>query len=230
MDFADPGLETRVRLAARGLGGAGLVHAYGHCSARIDARSFLVCAAMPMGLIRDEPGTIVPIEGELPPGVLGEVRAHQAIYRARPDVGGICRIMPPAIMSLSTMGITPAARHGLGAYFAPAPPLWNDPRLLRDTVAASGLAEALGSAPAIVMRANGAITVGRNIEEAAAFAFFLEDAARVERDIRSMGLDPATGLLDESEIRARQTLSGGVVERLWQWLTEAPAQTGGHPT
>ena len=63
--------------------------------------------------------------------------------------------MPPAIMSLSTMGITPAARHGLGAYFAPAPPLWNDPRLLRDTVAASGLAEALGSAPAIVMRANG---------------------------------------------------------------------------
>ena len=220
MDRLDPVLDERVRLAARGLGRAGLVHAFGHCSARVDAEKFLVCAPMPMGLISDEPGTIVSVEGDLPSGVLGEVRAHQAIYRARPDVGGICRIMPPATMALSTMGITPAARHGLGAYFAPAPPLWNDPRLLRDSESASRLATTLGSASAVVMRANGAITVGRDIEEAATFAFFLEDAARVERDIRSMGFDPATGLLDACEIRARQTLSGGVVERLWQWLTE----------
>jgi hypothetical protein len=97
MDRLDPVLDERVRLAARGLGRAGLVHAFGHCSARVDAEKFLVCAPMPMGLIRDEPGTIVSVEGDLPSGVLGEVRAHQAIYRARPDVGGICRIMPPAM-------------------------------------------------------------------------------------------------------------------------------------
>jgi hypothetical protein len=31
-----------------------------------------------MGLIRDQPGVVVPVQGGLPPGVLGEVRAHQA--------------------------------------------------------------------------------------------------------------------------------------------------------
>ncbi|NBR30391.1 MAG: class II aldolase/adducin family protein [Betaproteobacteria bacterium] len=224
----DSALEEKVRQAARGLASAGLVHAFGHCSARIDEQHFLVCAAMPMGLIVDEAGTVVAIDGPLPEGVLGEVRAHQAIYAARADVGGICRIMPPALMALSTLGVTPAPRHGLGAYFAPAPPLWDDPRLLRDNDLAARLAAVLSNARAIVMRGNGAITVGRTIEEATTFAFFLEDAARIERDVRAMGFDPSLGLLDEDEIAARQTLAGGVIDRAWRWLTANPiAPEGG---
>ena len=218
----DSALEEKVRQAARGLASAGLVHAFGHCSARIDEQHFLVCAAMPMGLIADEEGSVVAIGGPLPEGVLGEVRAHQAIYATRADVGGICRIMPPAVMALSTFGVTPAPRHGLGAYFAPPPPLWDDPRLLRDHDLAVRLASALSHARAIVMRGNGAITVGCTIEEAASFAFFLEDAARIERDVRAMGFDPSLGLLDEDEIAARQTLAGGVIDRAWRWLTSDP--------
>ncbi len=42
--------DVVVRRAARALANAGLVNAYGHCSARIDERSFLVCAAKPMGM------------------------------------------------------------------------------------------------------------------------------------------------------------------------------------
>lgn len=220
MSLASPAQQQLVRQAARGLARAGLVHAYGHCSLRIDDRHLLVCAAMPMGLIREEPGIVVPIDGALPEGVLGEVRAHQAIYRLRGDVGGICRIMPPAVMALSTQRITPRPRHGIGAYFAPAPPLWDDPRLLRDDQSAARLAAALGDAAAIVMRGNGAITAGRTIEEAATFAYFLEDAARVERDVRAIGSDPEEGLLDPAEIEARQVFAGGVVERMWAWLTE----------
>ncbi|HMP56345.1 MAG TPA: class II aldolase/adducin family protein, partial [Novosphingobium sp.] len=113
---APPDRQDLVQQAARALGRAGLVHAYGHCSVRLDEARFLVCAAMPMGLIADEPGTVVPIAGPLPEGVLGEVRIHQAIYARRPDVGGLCRIMPPAVMALSTQGIVPAPRHGIGAY------------------------------------------------------------------------------------------------------------------
>src|SRR3546814_19263205 len=76
------------------------------------------------------------------------------------------------------------------------------------------------------MRGNGAITVGQDLKEAATFAFFLEDAARVERDVRSMGFGPQHGLLDEDEIRARQTLAGGVVERMWRWLTAMDVTDG----
>ena len=91
-------------------------------------------------------------------------------------------------------------------------------RLLRDEARAQGLAEALGEAPAIVMRGNGAIVVGGRLEEAVALSWFLEDAARVELEVRAMGCG-AGRTLDESEIAARQTYAGGVVERMWLWLT-----------
>ncbi|GLK42932.1 MULTISPECIES: class II aldolase/adducin family protein [Novosphingobium] len=210
--------QDLVRKAARALGRSGLAHAYGHCSARLDGDSFLVCAAMPMGLVSDEPGVVVPISGPLPEGVLGEVRVHQAIYARRADVGGICRTMPPALMALSTQGIVPAARHGIGAYFAPGPALWGDPRLLRDDAAAARVAEALGEGNAIVLRGNGVVVAGETLEQAAVLNWFLEDAARIERDVRMMGFAPESGRLNAEETAARQVWSGGVVERMWNWL------------
>ncbi len=213
-----PAQQLLVQQAARALGKAGLVHAYGHCSLRLDETHFLVCAAMPMGMIGDEPGTVVPVSGPLPEGVLGEVRAHQAIYARRSDVQGICRIMPPALMALSTQGLVPQPRHGIGAYFHPGPVLWNDPRLLRDDESAARLADALGDLNAIVMRGNGAIVVTDGLEKAVALSWFLEDAARVERDVRAMGFDPPRGLSPD-EVAARQVWAGGVVERMWHYLT-----------
>lgn len=204
--------------AARALARAGLVHAYGHCSLRLDPETFLVCAARPLALVGDAPGTLCPIAGPLPEGVLGEVRAHQQIYARRPDVGAVARIMPPALMALSTQGLVPRPRHGIGAYFADLP-LWNDPRLLRDDAAAAVLAQALGAASAIVMRGNGAIVAEASVQRAVTLAWFLEDAARVERDVRAMGLDPAQGMLDTDEIAARQVWAGGVAERMWDYLT-----------
>jgi HCOMODA/2-hydroxy-3-carboxy-muconic semialdehyde decarboxylase len=186
---------------------------------RLDADHFLVCAAQPMGLIRDEEGTVVPAAGALPDGVLGEVRVHQAIYARRPDVSGICRIMPPAVMALSTQGAVPRPRHGIGAYFHPGPGYWDDPRLLRDDESAARLGEALGGLNAIVMRGNGAIVCGESLQHAVTLSWFLEDAARVERDVRAMGFDPASGVLDAQEISARQVWAGGVVERMWRHLT-----------
>jgi HCOMODA/2-hydroxy-3-carboxy-muconic semialdehyde decarboxylase len=218
-------LEQLVQAAAAALARGGLVHAYGHCSARIDGESFLVCAADPLGLVGERPGAVCPITGALPQGVLGEVRAHQAVYAARPEVGGVCRVMPPALMALSTLGVTPRPRHGIGAFFAPSPPLWDDPRLLRDDALATRLAEALGAAPAIVMRGNGAIVVGETLPQAVTLAWFLEDAARVETRVRAMGADPDLGLLQPEEIAARRGFAGDVVERMWAYLTD-PSRVG----
>jgi HCOMODA/2-hydroxy-3-carboxy-muconic semialdehyde decarboxylase len=214
--------QDQVRLAARGLAAAGLVHAYGHCSLRLDTERFLVCAALPMGRLKQEDGIVVPLDGPLPDGVLGEVRIHREIYRRRVDVGGICRVMPPATMALSTAGFVPRPRHGIGAYFDRVP-FWNDPRLLRDDDAAARLADMLGDASTLVMRGNGAVIVGDTLPQAVTLAWFLEDAARVERDVRSMGIDPETGLLSPEEIAARQVWAGGVVERMWHHLTGEPA-------
>ena len=213
-------LQSRVRKAARALGRHGLVHAYGHVSARINAEHFLVCAAEPMGQIA--PGTagkIVSLTGDLPEGVLGEVRIHREIYRRRPEIQGIARTMPPKIMSLSTLRLTPTARHGFGSYFHPAIPLWDDPLLIRSDDAAKQLAEQMGERPAIMMRGNGLITSGHSIEEAVVLAWYAEDAARVELDVLAAGSAGDPALISPEEAAVRATWSGRILERMWDYLT-----------
>jgi HCOMODA/2-hydroxy-3-carboxy-muconic semialdehyde decarboxylase len=212
--------EILVRKAARALGRAGLVDAYGHCSARIDDRTFLVCAAKPMGLIAvGEPGTVVDIEGPLPDGVLGEVRTHQQIYRRRADVNGIARAFGPNTMALSAFGATPKARHGMGAYFAPQPPLWYDPQLLRSDEQAFALASHLGTAKAIVMRGNGAITVGESLEAAVVLQRYLDDAARIELAVRAAGESETAPVFSTEESAKRAVTAGGIFERMWAYMT-----------
>ena len=210
-------LAQRLRVASRAVGRAGLAHAYGHCSARLDALNFLVSPAKPLLLVSDQDAPVrVRVDAPLPEGALPEVRLHQQIYRRRADVGGIVRFQSPKLMSLSTLGRTPEARHGLGSYFAPRPPLWPNPRLARDDETAGAIAAALANARAIVLRGNGALTVGRSLEEATVLAWYLEDAARVELDVLSTG--SAGCIYDPAEAADRAVTSGQLFERMWDWL------------
>lgn len=220
MTSATEAQQRELRVAARALARGNLVHAYGHCSRRLGVDEFLVCAAKPMGtILPGEPGTVVPVTGALPDGVLGEVRIHQAIYARRPEIGAICRIMPPQIGLLALLRRTPRPRHGFGAYFAPHPALWEDPRLLRDDAAAGLLADALGTGKAIVMRANGAVVAGESLVEAVALSWFLEEAARVEVGLMQMNQDGEHTLLTAGETTARQVTAGRVYERMWEYLS-----------
>ena len=210
-------LARRLAVACRAVGRAGLAHAYGHCSARIDARTFLVSPAKPLSLVTESDAPVrVLAAAPLPESALPEVRLHQQIYRKRPDAGGIVRFQSPKLMSLSTLGRTPLARHGLGSYFAPQPPLWPDPRLVRDDKNAEAVAALLGNGRAIVLRGNGALAVGRSVEEAAVLAWFLEDAARVELDVLVTGL--AGQVYSAAEAADRAVTSGRLFERMWDWL------------
>jgi HCOMODA/2-hydroxy-3-carboxy-muconic semialdehyde decarboxylase len=211
--------DVDVRLAARALARHGLVHAYGHASARLDAASFVVTPAHPLGRVRATTALItVPIEGELPAGALPEVRVHQAIYRARRDVGGICRFQSPSVIALSAIGASPRALHGLGAYFGTGAPLWPDPLLVRDAERAAAVAKLLGTARAIVLRGNGAVTVGPSVREAACHAFCLEDAARVELAVLATG-EPAQAYT-AAEIEARGAGDPQLYARMWEFLVD----------
>jgi HCOMODA/2-hydroxy-3-carboxy-muconic semialdehyde decarboxylase len=214
-----------VKVASRAIARAGLAHAYGHCSVRLDGSHFLVSPAKPLGMVThtDQPVRI-PIVGPLPPDVLGEVRIHQQMYRARSDVGGIVRFQSPKLISLSALGRSPSVRHGLGSYFAPRAPFWNDPRLVRDDERAAAVATTLGAARAIVLRGNGAVVVGASLQEACVLSWYLEDAARVELDVLASG-DPGVVFRPE-ESADRATMQGRIFERMWDWLTreELPAE------
>ena len=209
-----------VRKMARALARGGLVNAYGHCSVRLDEKSFLVCAAKPMGTIKPgEPGTVVPTEGALPEGVLGEVRMHQQVYKRRGDVKAICRFISPNVVTLAALGLTPRARHGQGAHFYPQVPFWPDPGLIRNDPAAVGVAETMGKAPAIVVSVNGAVTAGATPEQAVTLACFLEDAARVELAALNAGLADTAPRMTGEQAKNRATWQGRIAERMWDYLT-----------
>lgn len=211
--------ERRLRIAGRAVARAGFVHAYGHCSLRVDAEHFLVSPSMPLGLVPPgEPCHLLRIDAPLPENVLGEVRIHREIYRRRSDVSGIVRSMPPHVMTLAAHGAVPVPRHGFGAYFHPAPELWNDIQLLRSDEAAAGLADQLGEGRAILMRGNGAVVAGGSIEEAVVLTWYLEDMARVDLAGRAAGLSGAPAP-DAAACAARATWAGAIRERMWAYLT-----------
>ena len=68
------------------------------------------------------------------------------------------------------------------------------------------------------MRGNGAVTVGESIEQAVVFAWYLEEAARVELDVLATGLaDKHRSLREEASVRAVGT--GRLYERMWEYLS-----------
>lgn len=213
-------LARTVRTAARALGNAGLVHAYGHCSARIDAETFLVCPSRPMAHIRpNEPCAVVPVTGPLPEGVLGEVRLHQQIYASRPAARGAVRFMGPNTMALAALGREPRIRHGFGTYFAPGVGLWDDVQLVRDDAKAAGVIAAMGTGPGVLMRGNGAVVAGTSIEDATVLAWYLEDMCRVELAALATGLAENSPVIGPDEAAQRATRAGRIFERMWDFLT-----------
>ena len=220
-------LARTVRIAARALARAGLVHAYGHCSARIDSERFLVCPATPMGLIAPGAECIeVPVKGALPEGVLGEVRLHQQIYASRPAARGVVRFMGPQVMALSVLGRAPEMRHGFGAYFAPKAGFWNDIQLVRDDAKAQGVIAAMGDSAGVLMRGNGAVTAADSLEAAVVLAWYLEDACRIELAALACGLTDAPAIAPEAA-RQRATRAGLIFERMWDFLTAADVERSG---
>lgn len=213
-------LAKTVRAGARALARAGLVHAYGHCSARIDEGRFLVCPSVPMGLVAPgAPCAVVPVEGKLPEGVLGEVRLHQRIYATRPEAGGVVRFMGPSMMALAALGRAPKIRHGFGTYFAPGVGFWDDPQLVRDDAKAEGVIAAMGTSAGVMMRGNGAVTAGDSLEAAVVLAWYLEDSCRVELAALSAGLADSAPVISPEAAATRATRAGLIFERMWDHLT-----------
>lgn len=208
-----------VRVAARSLARAGLVHAYGHCSARLSADHFLVCPSQPMGLIPVGAScTEVPVSGQLPEGVLGEVRLHQRIYETRSDMGGVVRFMGPNVMALAALGIVPKMRHGFGTYFAPAVGLWPDIQLIRDDERALGAIAAMGDSAGLIMQGNGAVVCGATLQEAVVLAWYLDDMCRIELTARAAGFEQGPEISPD-DAAARATRAGRIMERMWDHLT-----------
>jgi HCOMODA/2-hydroxy-3-carboxy-muconic semialdehyde decarboxylase len=214
-------LSTELLDAAAALDGAGLVTAFGHVSARIGDGRALITPGVPMAEVED-PAQLRELSLHDAPdmtGLPGEAWIHWAIYRARPDVGGICRAQPPGVDLASAVGVRIVPRHGQGSFLGPELPVHDDPRLIRISGHALALADALGEAPAVVMRGNGAVAVGTDIGEAVARMWVLERSARL--NIAAAAHETAMALHD-AERGAWEAVQGELLRRIWNDLRRRP--------
>ena len=155
--------------------------AFGHVSCRVADDRLLITPPMPLGRLTPQvEWTELDVDAdELPAGVPREAWIHLAIARRRPDVGAICRAQPPVATALASAGVPIVPLHGQGSFLGPQVPVFDDAVLVRDEARAVELAERLGDAPALLLRGNGAVTVGADIGEAVARMWVLEASAQM---------------------------------------------------
>jgi HCOMODA/2-hydroxy-3-carboxy-muconic semialdehyde decarboxylase len=203
--------------AGRALAAAGLVTAFGHVSTREGEDGFFITPPKPLGSLEpDEPLLEISLaEEELPEGVPGEAWIHWAIYKSRPEVEGICRAQPPISTAVTSAGVPIRPLHGQGAFLGEEVPVYDDARLIRSRDAGEALAKRLGDAGGVVMRGNGAVTVGKSIGTAVARMWVLEVSAEINRTAAAVGTPQ---VLNGEEFSYWESVSDQILSRIWSYL------------
>lgn len=172
--------DAALRRAAGVLAAAGLTDAFGHVSVRTGPEHLLITPPVPLGFVDDATELVrVSVSGTSLPGTAPqEAWLHTAVLRRRAGVGAVCRAQPSAVAALVAAGrdFTPATGHL--AMLGPIP-VRADSRLVRDPTAAEEVATVLADARAVVLRGNGALTVGPDLGSAVAAMWLLEQSARL---------------------------------------------------
>jgi ribulose-5-phosphate 4-epimerase/fuculose-1-phosphate aldolase len=203
--------------AARALAAHGLVDAFGHVSAR-DGESALITPAVPMSAVSSADELVELPLGELeelPAGAPKEAWIHWAIYRARPEVGSICRGQPASPLAVAAVADELPAVLGQGAIAGAPVPVFPDSRLVRDRERALELAAAMGDAQSLIMRGNGALATASTPGRAMARLYLLERSADTWLRAAAAG-DPRP--LSDDEATAWQAAGEELLARLWDHL------------
>jgi HCOMODA/2-hydroxy-3-carboxy-muconic semialdehyde decarboxylase len=174
----DDEVQTRLRQAAHAVSRAGLTDAFGHVSVRTSATTALVTPPVPLGGITPADSLLeFHLDAdELPVDAPREAWMHLAVLRRRPDVGAICRAQPPAVAAWAALHKELPAVNGQAALIGPVA-TYPESRLVRDLDSAHAVADALGNGTAVILRGNGALTVGADPASAVAAMWVLERTA-----------------------------------------------------
>src|SRR5262249_31489762 len=120
-----------------------------------------------------------------------EVYIHSEIFKARADVHCVLHTHPPYATALSatTHRIRPYSQPG--ALFQDGVGLYTDTiNLIRTTEMGAGVARALGSHRAVLLKNHGAVTVGATVAETVIGMIMLENAAMIQMTVEAAG-EPA---------------------------------------
>jgi L-ribulose-5-phosphate 4-epimerase len=206
--------------AAKILSHEGLVQGFGHVSARIpDSNRFVITPRISLALITaddlltlDDRGTIVEGKHAAP----FEAPLHAAIMKNLPGINAATRIHARTanMFSVTDRKLEPVHNHG--SFFSGGVPVYEKPDLISTLALGEEVANLLKGRPAVLLRGNGQVTVGRTIPEAVMMAIYLEEAAEILFGALQIGTTiPLTAA--ESSARQVEALPPVDMERAWNF-------------
>ena len=214
-------MASEVAEAANVLARLGLVTAYGHVSARV-GNAMLITPAGDLACVTASEVVRVPLTATppLPAGVPAEAWVHLAVYRARPDAAAIARAQPVSAFAAAATTTSPKGSgglvplHGQAAWLGESIPVHDSATLLRSPELAERAASSLSPGEALLLRGNGAITLGATPGLAVARMWVLAAACEVYLAARGALVTP----LSADEIASWRAVGGELLPRLWQHL------------
>jgi HCOMODA/2-hydroxy-3-carboxy-muconic semialdehyde decarboxylase len=223
-------LRGEVAEAARVLARLGLVTAFGHVSAWA-GDSMLITPAADLAGVTAASVIEVPLAVRaLPAGAPAEAWAHLALYRTRPDAAAIARAQPAAAFAVAAVTTVMVPVHGQAAWLGESVPVYDDAALLRSADRAERAASCLPAGEALLLRGNGALTLGATPGLAVARMWLLAAAcdvylAALAASRAASGASPVTTLSD-GEIASWRAVGGELLPRLWEHLRSGPGSAG----
>jgi ribulose-5-phosphate 4-epimerase/fuculose-1-phosphate aldolase len=216
-------LKKDIVSACRVLSHENLVKGFGHVSARIpESDLFLITPRISLALVRKRDLLTMNLKGEVIEGnhpAPFEAWLHTAIMKAKPGVNAITRIHARVanIFSVTERKLDPVHNHG--SFFSGGVPVLATPDLISTEALGNEVADALGAGPAVLLRGNGQVTVGRTIPEAVMMAIYLEEAAEILYGALQIGT-PIPLTSTESAQRQIEALPPVDMERAWNFFKE----------
>ena len=159
----------------------------GHVSVRVpgdDAHFFMKPHSWGLDEITMENIVVCNLEGEKVSGGgrrHSEVYIHSEIYKLRPDVMSVIHSHPTHVVALSATGkaLLPISQPAVA--FSDGLPTFTDTiDLIRSQDFGAGVARALGSCKAVLLRNHGVGVVGACLEESVVLAILLENACQIQ--------------------------------------------------
>ncbi len=187
-------LRALVLTACRVLTHFRIAEGFGHVSARVPGTERILITPRRALALVSEP-ELVEIDGDgnklagdgSPPL---EVAMHLAVYRRRPDALAIARGHPRHVAAFACAGAPLAVAHGFGANLGHLVQVSTQPYLATTAALGEEVADALGEAQAVILRANGMLATGQSVPHACVQALFLEETAQVQLLAMGAGLEP----------------------------------------
>jgi HCOMODA/2-hydroxy-3-carboxy-muconic semialdehyde decarboxylase len=218
-------LRRAVAEAANAASSLGLVTAYGHVSARTGV-SMLITPAADLALVTESSVLEVPLSASsLPAGAPAEAWAHLALYRGRPDADAIARAQPASAFAAAATATSLVPLHGQAAWLGESVPVHDGAMLLRSPGLAESAARSLPTGEALLLRGNGALTLGATPGIAVARMWLLSAACDVYLAATAAAAGSGSGRvtpLSAEEVASWRAVRDELLPRLWQHLR------GGH--